>query len=299
MILVDPKRVELGLYESIPHLLTPVVSSPKQASAVLTNVLTEMERRYERMSLARARNLPELNRALRKRGEAHAAVPARRHRRARRPDDGLAAGGRGRRHPPRAEVARRRHPPRPRHAAAVRGRHHRDDQGERPLADRLRGLEPDRQPRHPRHLGRREPARPGRHALQAARHLAPAARPGRVRERGGDRARRRAVPQPAPAGARRVAARAAGGRARRRRATRTSTRTRIRSSTAPSRSSCRRRPPRSRSCSGGCGSATRARAAWWTCWSAAGSSRGTKGSKPRKVLVGEAELDRVLADVAS
>jgi S-DNA-T family DNA segregation ATPase FtsK/SpoIIIE len=69
MILVDPKRVELGLYESIPHLLTPVVSSPKQASAVLANVLTEMERRYERMSLARARNLQELNRALRKRGE--------------------------------------------------------------------------------------------------------------------------------------------------------------------------------------------------------------------------------------
>ena len=69
MILVDPKRVELGPYESIPHLLTPVVSSPKAASAVLTNVLAEMERRYERMSLARARNLPELNRALRKRGE--------------------------------------------------------------------------------------------------------------------------------------------------------------------------------------------------------------------------------------
>ncbi len=69
MILVDPKRVELGLYESIPHLLTPVVSSPKTASAVLTNVLAEMERRYERMSLARARNLAELNRALRKRGE--------------------------------------------------------------------------------------------------------------------------------------------------------------------------------------------------------------------------------------
>jgi len=69
MILIDPKRVELGLYESIPHLLTPVVSSPKTASAVLTNILAEMERRYERMSLARARNLPELNRALRKRGD--------------------------------------------------------------------------------------------------------------------------------------------------------------------------------------------------------------------------------------
>jgi S-DNA-T family DNA segregation ATPase FtsK/SpoIIIE len=69
MILVDPKRVELGLYESIPHLLTPVVSSPKAASAVLTNVLTEMERRYERMSLARARNLVELNKVLSERGE--------------------------------------------------------------------------------------------------------------------------------------------------------------------------------------------------------------------------------------
>jgi DNA segregation ATPase FtsK/SpoIIIE, S-DNA-T family len=70
MILVDPKRVELGLYESIPHLLTPVVSSPKTAAAVLANVLTEMERRYERMSAARARNLGELNRVLTGRGEA-------------------------------------------------------------------------------------------------------------------------------------------------------------------------------------------------------------------------------------
>jgi S-DNA-T family DNA segregation ATPase FtsK/SpoIIIE len=69
MILVDPKRVELGLYESIPHLLTPVVSSPKRAAAVLANVTEEMERRYERMSLARARNLVELNRTLAKRNE--------------------------------------------------------------------------------------------------------------------------------------------------------------------------------------------------------------------------------------
>jgi S-DNA-T family DNA segregation ATPase FtsK/SpoIIIE len=70
MILVDPKRIELGYYESIPHLLTPVVSSPKQAAAALTNVVGEMERRYERMSLFRARSLPELNRALRSRNEA-------------------------------------------------------------------------------------------------------------------------------------------------------------------------------------------------------------------------------------
>ncbi len=69
MILIDPKRIELNYYESIPHLLTPVVSNPKEASAVLTNVVAEMERRYERLSIVRARNLPEANRAFRARGE--------------------------------------------------------------------------------------------------------------------------------------------------------------------------------------------------------------------------------------
>jgi DNA segregation ATPase FtsK/SpoIIIE, S-DNA-T family len=69
MILIDPKRIELNYYESIPHLLTPVVSSPKEASAVLTNLVAEMERRYERLSIVRARNLPEANRAFRARGE--------------------------------------------------------------------------------------------------------------------------------------------------------------------------------------------------------------------------------------
>ncbi|HUP33442.1 MAG TPA: DNA translocase FtsK, partial [Gaiellaceae bacterium] len=53
MILIDPKRIELNYYESIPHLLTPVVSSPKEASAVLTNLVAEMERRYERLSIVR------------------------------------------------------------------------------------------------------------------------------------------------------------------------------------------------------------------------------------------------------
>jgi DNA segregation ATPase FtsK/SpoIIIE, S-DNA-T family len=70
MILIDPKRIELGYYESIPHLLTPVVSSPKESATVLMNVVAEMERRYERLSLVRARSLPEANRALRARGEA-------------------------------------------------------------------------------------------------------------------------------------------------------------------------------------------------------------------------------------
>jgi S-DNA-T family DNA segregation ATPase FtsK/SpoIIIE len=69
MILIDPKRIELSFYEQIPHLLAPVVSSPKEATAVLANVIAEMERRYERLSQVRARSLPEANRAFRERGE--------------------------------------------------------------------------------------------------------------------------------------------------------------------------------------------------------------------------------------
>jgi DNA segregation ATPase FtsK/SpoIIIE, S-DNA-T family len=69
MILIDPKRIELSHFESVPHLLTPVVSSPKEASAVLANCLAEMERRYERLSSVRARNINEANRAFRQRSE--------------------------------------------------------------------------------------------------------------------------------------------------------------------------------------------------------------------------------------
>ena len=69
LILIDPKRIELSHFEAVPHLLTPVVSSPKEASAVLANCLAEMERRYERLATVRARNLSEANRAFRQRGE--------------------------------------------------------------------------------------------------------------------------------------------------------------------------------------------------------------------------------------
>jgi DNA segregation ATPase FtsK/SpoIIIE, S-DNA-T family len=69
LILIDPKRIELSYYESIPHLLTPVVSSPKEAASVLTNVVGEMDRRYELLGSVRARNLPEANRAFRAKGQ--------------------------------------------------------------------------------------------------------------------------------------------------------------------------------------------------------------------------------------
>jgi S-DNA-T family DNA segregation ATPase FtsK/SpoIIIE len=61
MILIDPKKVELNHYEGIPHLLTPVVTNMKNASAVLHNVVREMESRYELMGQDRARNLRDWN----------------------------------------------------------------------------------------------------------------------------------------------------------------------------------------------------------------------------------------------
>ncbi|MDQ6745957.1 MAG: DNA translocase FtsK, partial [Actinomycetota bacterium] len=69
LVLVDPKQVELNHYEAIPHLLTPVITSPRMAANALQNLVKEMELRYGTMSLARTRSLPELNRAREKRGE--------------------------------------------------------------------------------------------------------------------------------------------------------------------------------------------------------------------------------------
>jgi S-DNA-T family DNA segregation ATPase FtsK/SpoIIIE len=69
LVLVDPKQVELNHYESIPHLLTPVITSPRMAANALQNLVKEMEQRYSIMSLARTRSLPELNKARAERGQ--------------------------------------------------------------------------------------------------------------------------------------------------------------------------------------------------------------------------------------
>jgi S-DNA-T family DNA segregation ATPase FtsK/SpoIIIE len=69
LVLIDPKQVELNLYEQIPHLLTPVVTSPRMAANVLNNLIREMEQRYTLMSAYKCRNLVELNEKRKKEGE--------------------------------------------------------------------------------------------------------------------------------------------------------------------------------------------------------------------------------------
>ena len=70
LILIDPKKVELSHFDGIPHLLAPVVTQHKMASAVLTNVVHEMERRYEFMLRTdNAQKIKDLNRKLVRMGE--------------------------------------------------------------------------------------------------------------------------------------------------------------------------------------------------------------------------------------
>jgi DNA segregation ATPase FtsK/SpoIIIE, S-DNA-T family len=73
LVLVDPKQVELNHYEHVPHLLTPVVTSPRLAANVLSNLIGEMESRYGIMSQARCRNLAELN--SKREGEGELPLP--------------------------------------------------------------------------------------------------------------------------------------------------------------------------------------------------------------------------------
>jgi S-DNA-T family DNA segregation ATPase FtsK/SpoIIIE len=66
LVLVDPKRLELGLYSDIPHLYTPVVTDPKVAANVLRNATKEMERRLKLLAQRGVRNIEQYNRAFEK-----------------------------------------------------------------------------------------------------------------------------------------------------------------------------------------------------------------------------------------
>jgi S-DNA-T family DNA segregation ATPase FtsK/SpoIIIE len=64
MIMIDPKRVELGIYEGIPHLLTPVITEPKKATNALRNAVLEMERRLKLLAAQGVRNIDQYNRKM-------------------------------------------------------------------------------------------------------------------------------------------------------------------------------------------------------------------------------------------
>ena len=199
LILVDPKRVELGMYEGVPHLLTPVITDPRKATNALRNAVLEMERRLRLLAEYGARNIEQFNKKVRKLQEeprdlfaeaggargrsASAALHFDPDRRVGRPDDaGRQERGRER-HAVGADGPRRRHAPGAGHAKAQRGRDHRSDQGQFPGPHQLPRGHAGGFPHHPRRDGRRTPVGPRRHAVPAARFLAPGARARGLRHR--------------------------------------------------------------------------------------------------------------------
>ena len=64
LIMIDPKMLELSIYEGVPHLLVPVVTNPKQAALALRRVVEEMERRYQLLAAKGVRNIAQYNEAL-------------------------------------------------------------------------------------------------------------------------------------------------------------------------------------------------------------------------------------------
>ncbi len=224
LIMIDPKMLELSVYEGIPHLLAPVVTEPRKAVVALKWAVREMEERYRKMSKLGVRGVEAFNDRVRKakdKGETlkrtvqtgfdretgkpiyedetlelePMPLHRRRRRRGRRSDDDLGKRDRGRGAAPGADGARRRHPPDRRDPTPLCRRDHRHDQGELPDPHLVPGDEQDRQPHDPGRTGRRAIAGRGRHAAHdGGRPHQAHPRPLRHRPRGRGR---RAVPQDA------------------------------------------------------------------------------------------------------
>jgi S-DNA-T family DNA segregation ATPase FtsK/SpoIIIE len=73
LLMIDPKMLEFSVYNDIPHLLTPVITKPKEAISALNNMVSEMERRYQLMSETRTKNIENFNEKAKK--EGHVPLP--------------------------------------------------------------------------------------------------------------------------------------------------------------------------------------------------------------------------------
>ncbi len=69
LVLVDPKKVELSMYNGVPHLLTPVVTDPKKANIALKKIVVEMERRYDLFADSGTKNIESYNNHIRKKNK--------------------------------------------------------------------------------------------------------------------------------------------------------------------------------------------------------------------------------------
>jgi DNA translocase FtsK/SpoIIIE-like protein len=212
-LMVDPKMVELSVYNHLPHLRHKVVTDNRDAAAVLKWAVMEMQERYELLAANGARNIQDFNRKVQEGGKLKLPKrPDRHHRRARGPHDDGAGGGRDPAGDARAEGARDRHPPDPRHAAPERERHHGPHQGELPEPDRVPRRVADRQPHDHRRHGCRVAPRQWRHAVHPTGEVRAVALAGGVHLERGHGASHRVV-----SGAARSAAGGARGAGSRRR----------------------------------------------------------------------------------
>ena len=191
LILVDPKMLELAVYEGIPHLLAPVVTDMSQAGHALNWCVAEMERRYRLMAALGVRNLAGFNKKVRDAQKKGAPLTdplaeedgledapelgtlpfivvvidefADMMMVARKQVEQLIA-------PHRPKGPRRRHPLGARHPTPVGGCDHRPHQGQHPGPHQLSGFLTGRLRHHSRPRGCRAAAWPRRHAVPAARH---------------------------------------------------------------------------------------------------------------------------------
>ncbi len=165
MLMIDPKRVELSLWDGIPHLMHPVVKDVKQAAGIFRAALREMDRRYDLFATLGTRNIDGYNQQVPESETLPYLVLI-----VDELADLMMQQGPEVEHkhlPPGATGPRNRNPSRDRHAAPVRRHHYGNHQGQHLLAHRVCRRLAGGQPHDSGYDGRGSADRPGRYAVHA------------------------------------------------------------------------------------------------------------------------------------